>query len=1390
MMRVDIATGIARRPRLPAGNAVAKSSTVALAVALALGACAGHAQGPLRLSDWMVSQPSTTDGYPLGLTLKSVEETGAQAGLKLRVLRHLAEFEQEHGEVAGAATRLKELVASMPVTGRIPVTVPDVRWLQANPMHDPVLRPGFEVVLPRRPKTVTVVTATGERCSVPHVPGREAKHYVAACQPDVGTDWAWLAQPDGRMQRFGIALWNLDDQDEPAPGAWIWAPGRRTGWPDAFSERLLAFLATQGPAQDPDVERPCTTSNGGVSSGGAAEGLRRFQGMDPVTSCPRVMLPANAGDDVDYGFLASGRSRGLDISASDWGTVGLLQTPTARMNPAGTFWFHYGRVLPYTNGNIFVQPFDWLEVGFRYTDISNRLYGTINSISGSQTYKDKSVDFKLRLLNESAYLPQVALGLRDIGGTGLFGGEFLVANKRTGDFDWSLGLGWGYLGARGDLRNPLSMLSNRFDSRAATAGVGTGGNFSFSSYFRGNAALFGGLQYQTPWKGLVLKAEYEGNNYTNEPFSNAIASHSPFNFGLVYRFNDWGSVSLGVERGNAVMLAFTIQNRLDRLYVPKYLDAPRIPVAETRPDVVPDWARTSADISRQTNWDVRRIERDGGDVRVTVGDSQNVYWRERLDRAVTVLHRDAPREVDRFTFTYRDAGLDVAEHVVDRSAWVEERTKAVNPGNAPDSVIARSPEPPQASEQVYAKDPKKFEHGLGFNVYHSFGGPEAFMLYQAALTETLKFRFTDDTWLQGVLRLSVADNYDRFKSKGPLGSLPPVRTLKGEYVRTSRFTMSNMQVQHVGQLSDNQYFSVYGGYLEDMYGGFGGEWLYRPFAGRLAIGVDMNAVRQREFRQDFSFRDYSTVTGHATAYWDTGWNDVLVKTSFGQYLARDIGATFEISRQFRNGIIMGGWATKTNISAAEFGEGSFDKGVYIGIPFDAMFMRTTGSMGFFSWRPITRDGGAMLDRQAPLYAVTRARNERALSTVPASEPNDRLLPHERVEPYEFRKTVSAVETRVVPKVSALVWESKSTHPDTLRQALYRQGFRNIKVSYDGSHRLSVEAMHEDMRPLSRAAGRATRAALRLAPIDAREIHVTIAERGDPSVRYEFFDIPRLEKYFGGTVSAIVLSEHARVDYPNPAVRQDDAFLGFDDLEPVEEPKLPPVTRLVPETLTPTRVKDDLAGAFDSAAKIDWLKATAYGAGLFAASTLFDRRAAKNALTHANDSWMTNGIRVGDAIPWLGMAGAAAAALNASDPRMSKTGYAAGEAGATAFLAATGLKYVVGRARPTSGFSPGTFERGSSDDRYASFPSRHTSVAWAVATPFALEYDMPILYGVAGLTNLARIGSREHWVSDTVASSLIGYGIGRLFWESSRNPKKGEARVMLQPNGVGVRWETQ
>jgi hypothetical protein len=59
--------------------------------------------------------------------------------------------------------------------------------------------------------------------------------------------------------------------------------------------------------------------------------------------------------------------------------------------------------------------------------------------------------------------------------------------------------------------------------------------------------------------------------------------------------------------------------------------------------------------------------------------------------------------------------------------------------------------------------------------------------------------------------------------------------------------------------------------------------------------------------------------------------------------------------------MVGLWATKTDVSSEDFGEGSFDKGMFFKIPFDRLFGRNTRSGYSARIRPIQRDGGQRLE---------------------------------------------------------------------------------------------------------------------------------------------------------------------------------------------------------------------------------------------------------------------------------------------------------------------------------------------------------------------------------------------------------------------------------------------
>jgi membrane-associated phospholipid phosphatase len=96
---------------------------------------------------------------------------------------------------------------------------------------------------------------------------------------------------------------------------------------------------------------------------------------------------------------------------------------------------------------------------------------------------------------------------------------------------------------------------------------------------------------------------------------------------------------------------------------------------------------------------------------------------------------------------------------------------------------------------------------------------------------------------------------------------------------------------------------------------------------------------------------------------------------------------------------------------------------------------------------------------------------------------------------------------------------------------------------------------------------------------------------------------------------------------------------------------------------------------------------------------------------------------------------------------------------SAGLVVPGLKFVTGRSRPSA-------DLGSSDFRPftggESFPSGHTTAAFAVAGSIATHYDRlwikGLSYSVAGLVGYSRMVHDAHWLSDVTAGAFIGIGV--------------------------------
>ncbi|MGF1737322.1 YjbH domain-containing protein [Photobacterium satsumensis] len=716
-------------------------------------------------------------------------------------------------------------------------------------------------------------------------------------------------------------------------------------------------------------------------------------GYFTLSAIALAMLPVFSANADEFSYPV------FKPSQSDFGGVGLMQMPTARMNPAGEFNFGATYNNEYHHYNASLQLFSWFEATIRYTLVQDLLYSDNPDFSGDSKYTDKGIDFKVRLWEESYWLPEVAVGVRDFGGTGLFDGEFIAANKQFGPVDVTLGVAWGYMGNSGNVTNPFCDLADRFCERETGGQWGTA---NFDNFFSGPMSIYGGLEYQSPWEPLRFKLEYDANDYESDfPVTRGdieMPQDSKFNYGALYRLGNWGDLRLSYERGNTWTFGFNLYTNFNSLKsgwqdepAPNY--APRSQSPSNEPELTDaEWQVLADELHTIAGYKNPTIHYDNESV--TVSADQNKY-RDRNEahvRAATVLANRGP-DVAEYRLIETSNHQAITETRIDAEKFSQVANVEYIGAAVEDSSSASVPNEPEG--QLVAEPSRRWDVSLSPTLQQSIGGSEDFYMFNIGINAGANYWFTDNLELGGSVYFNIYDNYDQFLYDVPPDGtdLKRVRTLVRQYISDNPVRLDNLQLTWMDKLGDNWYSQAYGGYLEMMFGGVGGELLYRPLGANWAVGMDVNYVVQRDPDSAFGFfteedqfdpitnRPYrvqtGAMTGHFTGYYQPQWDwlpNTLFKVSAGQYLTEDIGVTVDFSKQFDSGITAGAFATFTDLSSDEYGEGSYTKGFYISIPFDVMTVKPSTNRATISWLPLTRDGGQMLSRKYQLFGVTDARS--------------------------------------------------------------------------------------------------------------------------------------------------------------------------------------------------------------------------------------------------------------------------------------------------------------------------------------------------------------------------------------------------------------------------------
>ncbi len=666
---------------------------------------------------------------------------------------------------------------------------------------------------------------------------------------------------------------------------------------------------------------------------------------------------------------------------SNYGTVGLLSNPSARFHEEGTIGFTWNRMQPYFRGSIIAYPFSWFEASYQYVDINNELYSDIFEFSGNQSLKDKSFDGKFRLLKETNILPALALGFRDAAGTGLFSSEYLVGSKQFNNFDITLGIGWGML-SNNSIRNPLGYINDSFDGeREATKGT-EGGEFSFDRFFRGEAGIFGGIEYRLPYlNGARIVIEKDGVDYSKEGYSR-VKQKDDINFGFVYPVTNNFQLKLGYVRGNTLNIGFSyVGNYSNKNPFFKKNDPPK-PIPKNKADLIKiinkdndryiyrTALKNLAD--NQIYLQSANIADDRKSIKVAYSQAKFMSYPQVTGRASMILDQILPENFSTFELIHLNANLGSHSIEIDRSKYIRYKDN-----NLPNTVIQKENiKNIKYRSKDFAFNPKaelpEFLYRFGPALRTQIGGPDGFFFGDIRLAFIGEYIVKKNLTITASASQGIFNNMAELK----LGSdsvLPHVRSDIVKYLKQSQdFAIDNLKINYFMQPRKDLFTKITAGYLEQMFGGIGSEVLYRPIDKNWAVGAEVWDVQRRKFNGFFGFKDYRTITGHLNFLYFEPNSGVLFSSKFGKFLAKDSGVHVNFARIFDNGARIGAFATVTDVSREEFGEGSFDKGFYFFIPIQSFFTNySTGYTGF-GLRPITRDGGAMISNEFDLWGVTHS----------------------------------------------------------------------------------------------------------------------------------------------------------------------------------------------------------------------------------------------------------------------------------------------------------------------------------------------------------------------------------------------------------------------------------
>lgn len=348
-----------------------------------------------------------------------------------------------------------------------------------------------------------------------------------------------------------------------------------------------------------------------------------------------------------------------------------------------------------------------------------------------------------------------------------------------------------------------------------------------------------------------------------------------------------------------------------------------------------------------------------------------------IGRAARALTRTMPPSIETFEVTTVEGSLPISTVIMKRSQLEDQvnRPDAANRAWVTSEIVEGIPIPWGTIEAPGGIEYPRFRWGISPATPANLFDPDQPVRFDLSVVASAKLELTPGFSISGAVSKRIIGDLDDITRTS--NSLVPnrVRSEIAQYLREGDPALLQLTADYVSKFDHGFYGRVSAGLLERMYGGLSAELLWKPVDQSWGVGLELNWVKQRGFDTRFSFQDYDVATGHASFYWNTNYYGLFAQIDAGRYLAGDWGATFTLKRRFANGWEFGGFFTLTDIPFSQFGEGSFDKGLFLTIPFNWIVPFETRSTYPLLIKPLTRDGGQRLEVSNRLWNIVEGADE-------------------------------------------------------------------------------------------------------------------------------------------------------------------------------------------------------------------------------------------------------------------------------------------------------------------------------------------------------------------------------------------------------------------------------